>query len=129
MARTPLPVLRVRGSGGLEFDLDLHPSGSRQRELFDEQVRKGELTVLDGDVVEPDVDVGSVPNGPVESVLSWVRGHNDPTIEAVEGWEDRARTAAEVEQVKDRPRSTLIDRLNELLGVAEEAEEATDGSS
>lgn len=98
MARlTAGQTLRVRGEGGVEFDLDV-PTDPTRREIFDYQVNTGSLSVLglvaDGDLVEgepgydPDEPEGDevesitddgdepdgdeVPDGTNAAVLAWV---------------------------------------------------------
>lgn len=40
-------TVRVRGSGGFEFDLDLPPVGSRRREIIDSQFESGDLSLIE----------------------------------------------------------------------------------
>lgn len=42
-------VVRVKGSGGVVFDMDIPPDGSFARERYEEQIRNGDLTLLDED--------------------------------------------------------------------------------
>ena len=59
-----MATVTVRGYGGAEFEMDV-PVGGQERENFDAQVASGFLTILDGSVPtsEPEVDLGSVPDG------------------------------------------------------------------
>ncbi len=48
-----MTTVRVRGSGGMEFDMDIPPEGSRRREIVDAQLAKGDLVVIDKPAAEP----------------------------------------------------------------------------
>jgi hypothetical protein len=53
----------------------------------------------------PDTAEGAVPDGSAKDVLDWV--DNDP---------DKAKSAAEAERVRDKPRSTLLADLDKIAG-------------
>lgn len=123
MPNHDLPTIRVRGGGGVEFDLDVHPVGTRRRELLDYDLSKRNLIVLEGaEHLEPEpepepeteVDESSVPVGSVADVLAWVRGHDDDAP-AADGWEDRAEQALAAERATEKPRTTLIEALEAAL--------------
>jgi hypothetical protein len=59
----------------------------------------------DGPPVVEDPDGGEVPTGSIDEVLTWV---GDDT--------DKADRALRAEQAKDKPRSTLVERLTALKG-------------
>lgn len=54
------PTLTVRGEGGAVFELDLPAPGSVRREIFDEQIAKGQLFVLSGMPDEVEADEAAV---------------------------------------------------------------------
>jgi hypothetical protein len=41
-------TVRIRGAGGAEWDVDVPEAGSPARELFDQQLAKGDIVVIDG---------------------------------------------------------------------------------
>ena len=74
---------------------------------------------------EPDVVVDelgeggdSVPDGKVADVVDWVRGGPEDE-EPTDGWPERAAQALAVETAKDKPRSSLVELLTELVVVDE----------
>lgn len=40
-------TIRVRGTGGLEFDMDMPAEGTQRREIVDAQLASGQLVVVD----------------------------------------------------------------------------------
>lgn len=83
-------TLTVQGEGGHVFDMDVPPSGTMRREIFDEMLEKGTLRVIDGKVpdAEPEPEpvsdvvaaalglVDEVPDGNADEVLAWAE--DDP---------------------------------------------------
>lgn len=70
-----------------------------------------------GDALTPD-DEEAVPDGSVDDVIDWVRGApagDDP----VDGWEDRAQRALDVE-FAGKGRKGIVGKLEEILAAAAE---------
>ncbi len=112
-------TLRVRGAGGVEFDLDVPEDGTEARRNFDAHVASGFLTVLDAPATDtgaagPERDPDAVPDGSVADVTVWVRGAADDEPPA-DGWQDRARLAYDAEQARPKPRTGLVRLLEGLL--------------
>lgn len=109
-------TIRVRGEGGWEFDMDV-PDDPTKRELFDDAVANGRLTILSApEVDEPsDPAPSDVPDGSIDKVTEWVRGGPEDQ-EPTEGWEQRAADALAAELAKgDDARSSLVKLLSPLV--------------
>lgn len=59
-------TLTVRGEGGDVFEYDVPAEGTTRREIFEEQVRKGWLTVLADPVPERKPELEPEPEAPTE---------------------------------------------------------------
>lgn len=110
-------TITVQGEGGAVFDVDVPPDGTGQRELLDSQIKDGRLQVLAEPEPEPAVaaDPTAVPDGTINEVFDWVRGAPDGE-EATDGYKERAAEALAVEQAAVKPRSTLVDALESIVG-------------
>lgn len=59
--------LWVRGSGGCEFPMDV-PTDPARLEVFHDQLRKGDIVILDGDTPEPEAPPAPpVPEQPAKN--------------------------------------------------------------
>lgn len=56
-------TIRVRGEGGAEFDVDIPKAGGVQRELLDDALLKGRLSIVAGEAPEKPRGRGRKPKG------------------------------------------------------------------
>ncbi len=99
-------TLIVRGEGGAVFPMDVPATGTVRREIFDDHIEKGWLTIIsddpesydpDAEIVAPDAEpepvsdavavalelVDEVPDGNVDEVLSWAEDDADRQLAAL----------------------------------------------
>lgn len=108
--------------------------GDLARHLFENPPAEGAVEVLEADPeAKPstpeapaapvagagDSDAGTAPEEPAGNVPP-VDGTIDALMAWVDGDKDRAKTALEAEQAKDKPRSTVVKRLAALADVDDE---------
>ncbi|MFI9558864.1 hypothetical protein [Nonomuraea endophytica] len=95
------------------YTLDDHPSGKHLRRWTAPELEDGGQEDEDeeeedgggsGSTGDTPADGGAVPAGTVEEVLAWVGDDHE-----------RAAQALAAERAKERPRSTLVARLTELV--------------
>lgn len=104
-----------RGAGGVEWDLDVPREGTAQRELFDQQLARGDLVPVDGEPVaspepvdevtadeeQPEVEETSDPERPKGNAgrPAWAAYAESIGLEIVDGQSrDDIRAAVEAHE-------------------------------